>query len=287
MTRLFVVVAFLFSFHWIAAQKDTLSSRKIARKSRPAYLMLGAGVNSASFRDFATSPLSYQGLSGSFLLGRTKYSAQRASNFYMLLAYGGYHAKVNKSRVGGSNIGTLFFNYTQLYVLKRFSAKKWNVKVGGTFNATGNVRYNAGLLNNSVGGEIFANLFASGKITRDISRNKEKQKKLLFWHYTLRPRERSLSLQVNVPLTNSTFRNGYVYAGQSALLNRPALFDGYVFKVFSGYRLRNEMAYTIFLTNRNALQFSYVWDVYKTGGALDQFEMANHLMTFTLLFKIK
>ncbi len=83
---------------------------------------------------------------------------------------------------------------------------------------------------------------------------------------------------------NSSFRNGFIYSGQSQVLNDAKNFDGYVYKVFSGFRMGSQLDYTRYLKNKNAFQISYLWDAYRTGGQLDKFEMAHHTLRFSLQF---
>ena len=56
------------------------------------------------------------------------------------------------------------------------------------------------------------------------------------------------------------------------------------FKVFSGYRLGSRLDYTHYLSNKNAIQLSYIWDAYATGGELDPFQMAHHILSLNLFF---
>ncbi|WP_273567591.1 hypothetical protein [Maribacter halichondriae] len=178
--------------------------------------------------------------------------------------------------------------YSELYKLKKISSEKFNIKAGGMINLTANVRINPDLNNNAVGYELIPTLFGSAKGTLDVSRKVDKDKKFLFFRYRALKRTKKLALRLNVGLINSSYRNGYVYSGQSFLLNDSRLFDGYEFKVFSGFRMSSSLDYTLHSRkNKNAVQISYVWDAYKTGGNLDKFEMAQHALRFTLLFNTK
>ena len=63
--------------------------------------------------------------------------------------------------------------------------------------------------------ELVPTIFASFKITKDISRTEKKDKRFLFIKYRLKEKQRNLSLRLNIGLLNASLRNGYVYAGQS------------------------------------------------------------------------
>jgi hypothetical protein len=61
----------------------------------------------------------------------------------------------------------------------------------------------------------------------------------------------------------------------------------FTLQIFKGFRLNSALDYTIFLRNKNAVQLSYLWDAYRTGGHHDNFEMAAHTLNFSLLFGLK
>ena len=272
----------------VSQNEDTILSKKELRKNRPTYRgtsLLGLGIG--SFRDFATSPLIYSGISFSSSRFQIKIDKQRETEWGSTLSVGLFGNAFNDHYSSSIVISPAIY-YSQLYELKKLSSNKLNVKVGGLVNVTSNVRINQGLLNNATGFEIIPTLFGSAKGTLDVSRKSERSKKFLFFNYKLDKRKKSLALRLNIGLLNSSFRNGYVYAGQSALLNEPSITDDYRLKVFSGFRMSSSLDYTLYSRKTtNAVQISYVWDAYKTGGDLDKLEMAQHALRFTLLFNTK
>lgn len=267
---------------------EPLLSKKELRKNRPAYRgtsLLGLGIG--NFRDFATSPLFYSGVSLSSSRFHISIDAQRETEWGSSLSIGLFGNAFNDHNSSSIVISPAIY-YSELYELKKLSGDKLNVKVGGLINVTSNVRINQGLLNNANGFELIPTLFGSIKGSLDVSRKTDRDKKFLFFKYKLLKRKKTLALRVNTGLVNSSYRNGYVYAGQSALLNEPNAFDDYQFKVFSGFRMSSSLDYTLYSRKTtNAVQVSYVWDAYKTGGDLDKFEMAQHALRFTLLFNTK
>lgn len=284
-TLIFFLLVPLIGF---SQNEDSALSKKELRKNRPTYRgisLLGLGVG--SFRDFATSPLIYSGLSLSssrFQLSIDKY---RETEWGSSLTIGLFGSSFNDHTSSSIVISPAIY-YSELYELRQLSGDKVNVKVGGLLNVTSNIRINEGLLNNATGFELIPTLFGSIKGTLDVSRKTEKTKNFLFLKYKLDKRKKSLAFRLNTGLVNSSYRNGYVYAGQSFLLNDPKLFDDYQFKVFSGFRMSSSLDYTLYSRKTtNAVQISYVWDAYKTGGDLDKFEMAQHALRFTLLFNTK
>jgi len=267
---------------------EPIATKKELRKNRPTYRgtsLFGLGIG--SFRDFATSPLIYSGISISSSRFQISMDTQRETEWGSSLSVG-FFGSIFNDHTSFSTVISPAIYYSELYELKKLSSDKLNVKVGGLINVTSNVRINQGLLNNATGFELIPTLFGSIKGTLDVSRKKERSKKFLFFKYKLDKRKKTLALRLNTGLVNSSYRNGYVYAGQSALLNDPDVFDDYQFKVFSGFRMSSSLDYTLYSRKTtNAVQISYVWDAYKTGGDLDQFEMAQHALRFTLLFNTK
>ncbi len=258
-------------------------SKKEIRKARPAYIGISLGINSSNFRDFATSPLFYSGwpiyIDGSW----QRMDDKRESQMGVSYSFGNYSNFYN-DHSASSKVKSVLIYYSQLYKISKLSCPKMNVKVGGLVNFSGNLRINSSLQNNAAGYEFIPTLLGSIKVIKDISRTEVKSKKFLFIKYKLKKRIRSLAFRLNLGIVNSSYRNGYAYIGQSAVLNDTKVFDAYQFNMFSGFRMSTALDYTVSLKNKNKLRLSYLWDAYKTGGDLDKFEMASHTLSFTFLF---
>lgn len=286
--RLFLMTALLIGWTVSGNAQSTLverttMSKKEQRESRPKYLGVHVGVNNLIFRDFATSPLFYKGLTTHVGLSGLAANQRRESELALNYSLGKPKTDFNEN-VTNSKFQRFEIYYSQLYRFGSWNTENFNTKLGWVLNTTANLRSNVALQNNATGLEIFPTLFASFKLTKDLSRKEEKNKQFLFFKYKLKEKQRNVSFRLNLGVVNSSYRNGYVYAGQSAVLNEPNIFDGYQFKVFSGFRTSTGLVYTRYLENKNAIQVSYIWDANTTGGDLDKFEMANHILKFTLLF---
>ena len=281
MKKTLTLLLLLYSIVSFSQNDTTTLTKKEIRKERPAYLGISLGLSFSSFRDFATSPLIYTGTPMYLSLSHLKTDMKRESEFAFTYSFGNYIEHFNK-QFTLSQVKTFSSYYSRLYQLNSLSAGKFNIKIGGVFNITGNTRYNQLLMNNAVGAEWFANLMGSIKITQDISRTNFKDKKFLFIKYKLAPRTRKIAFRLNVGLINSSYRNGYAYLRHT--LDQNDLYYGYKFSMFSGFKMNTSLDYTISLKNRNAIQFSYVWDAYKTGSDPDKFEMAHHTLKLTFLF---
>ncbi len=265
------------------SQTESTLSRKEVKKNMPTFISISSGGSMSNLRDFATSPLVYNGIQKHINLSRTKLNKNREFEIGVSYNFGNYSNSFNDHSLV-SEVKTLSVFYSKLYEFKKLSSDNLNIKVGGLLNITGNNRVNSSLFNNSIGQEIIPTLLGSVKISKDFNRTETKTKKFLFFRYTLSERKRNLAFRLNIGLLNNSFRNGFVYSGQAAVLNESKRFDGYEFKMFSGFRASSSLDYTLTLKNKNKLQLSYVWDAYKTGGELDQLEMAHHLIRLTFMF---
>jgi hypothetical protein len=152
---------------------------------------------------------------------------------------------------------------------------------------SGNLRVNPSLQNNAGGLEIFNTLFASARISRDVSRLEEKKTKIL-WLIPWRriPRRRTLSFQLNAALMNNNYRNGYIYSNHANITNKPNIVYNYNFNAFSGYRLNTALEYSIFLSNGNAFRYSWNWDALRSGEQFNRFEMGHHAFQLAFLFHL-
>lgn len=252
------------------------------KEVRPTWIELSYGMSQTSYRDLATSPLFYSGILQSVGVGNIVSNQRRYSDFGVRFAFGSTSAPF-----ANSSVFAFSTYYSRLYQLPSLSSKRWNFKVGGMLNVTGNTRSNASLGNSGLGVELFGNLFASGQVEWDISRKETKHKKFLFIKFTMPQRQRTLAYRLNLGLVNTNFRNGYSYLGQSSIVNDPVAFDGYEFNFFSGFRASSSLSYTAYLRNRNGFRIGYLWDAYSTGGDRDRFVMAHHLIQFSFLFNTK
>ena len=292
-TRKIMLMLFLISLGTgcLAQQTDSDSlsgkeARKLARKNRPDYIGIGAGLNWSSHRDFATSPLIYSGTMAVFHIDKSRFDEQKESSLSLRLSAGNQDIAVAETFTATSVVS--FFNsYQQLFQVKRFSNEQWNVKAGGNISWGFNYRDNPSFGNNATGVEWYGTLFGSVKVTRDVSRKKAKEVKILFIKYKLKPLRRNISWQFNAGLLNSNLRNGFAFINQTALVNEPDRFTDYQFNIFSGFRLSSQIDYTLYLNTGNMVRFSYLWDAYRTGEEFDKFEMGHHMFTTSLWFKIK
>jgi len=273
----------LSAFSQKASSDDTLKIKKVKTK----YLTLGAGFHASKFRDFATSPLFYEGLGTAFSLGALRSDDSVESEFVFQNLNGIHGVYVgNESAVSTFNQSILSYSY--MLSFRKLSNEKWNFKAGAMLNALLNVRQNESLFNNSFGLESVNTLFVSAKAKRDISRSKMVVKKLLFLKIKLKPKKRDVSFRFNVGVVNNNLRNGYAYLNQSWIISDDSqVLNGYKYAFFSGARLTSEWNYTRHLTNGNAIRFAFNTDVYTTGNQLDKFEAAHYTLKFILLFRTK
>lgn len=248
------------------------------------FIKIGVGAPTVSFRDFATSPLIYK---GSGLMGDVSSFTQAPRS---ITSFGGHFTSGSSSdpylrNSSSVTAGNLF--YSKLYKLKSAS-KNIDWYFGGLIETTANFRMNSGLMNNALGIELAPSILASTLTTVDISRKSDK----IFKPYSFLPGirfprlERSLSFQLNLGLLNGGYRNGYSYAGQSAVLNNFQIFEGYTYNPTAGARFSGELSFNRMLPNGNRIAYSYYFQQYVLNG-FDRFEWMQHGLKISLLFLTK
>ncbi|ANQ47757.1 hypothetical protein MY04_0375 [Flammeovirga sp. MY04] len=271
-----IIVCLLLSPLFVLSQtNDSILTIKEQKKARPVYINFSAGLNQIKFRDEATSPVYYRGAVKYFSVGYRRGDQARDTEIGVDISTGKTTENVSKLNLE-SQITSIRFHYGRLFRVNPISSGKMNYMAGGLFNSTQNIRTNPGFMNNAVGLENFSSLMASLKATRDFSKEKNNSN-----------RKRELSLRLNIGVMNNSYRNGYIYTNTSSVLNEPKAFSNYESKYFSGFRMSTELDYTIFLQNKNAIKFSYLWDGFKSGGSYNQFGMTNNILKATFLFGTK
>jgi len=262
---------------------DTIVTKENPKANRSAFIGITTGFDEANYTDFATSPLKYRGSASYFGASFSRINKFRETEIRLSGSLGTYGISVGEESTSSASY---FINiyYSRLFRLNKISGGKWNYKIGGLYKYSGDLRINGSLGNNALGFEMFSTLFASFKVTRDIGRTKTKNKKFLWIKRQAPPRKIFLSYHFNLGLINSTYRNGDSYTGQDQIINKDAVFSNYQFKLVNGFRLSSEFDYTHYLKNKNALQFSYIWDAAMTGGDLDKYQVAHHTFKITFLF---
>lgn len=282
---LFLLILCSLTFTAVSQNEHPGTTTSKRKEKRPVFIDLSYGGSYFSFRDFATSPLFYHGIAGDLGLFRYSSDEKRESHMGFIIGYG-VGSVLNVQRNTSASLGYLNIIHTELYKLPVNAGDKWQFKGGGMLNLTGNYRLNNSLFNNSFGLEAMGTLFGSLKAGYDLSRLRKKVIDLKLFKINLIPRKRELFLQLNLGLFNATYRNGYAYTEQSALINDYTYIVDHSLKLFHGYRLNSSVEYKIHLHNKNIIKLSYLWDAYHTGKETDELEMARHHFMISFLFKM-
>ena len=245
------------------------------------YLEVTVGTGLGRLRDFATSPLYYTGpmqvIGGSL----TRLGLKRDISTGIVMLSGKLSNDYNGEEAQ-SNLTTFSIHHTRLYHVFQNSPQKWNFKVGGEANITGNLRTNPAFRNSAVGIEAFPVIFGTFKVTRDLTKSSGRHGK--------EPKKKSLSFKVNASILSASYRNGYSYLGIGQVIDKQGfegLLDGYRFKFYGVNSLSTTLDYTLWLKNKNGWKFSYSWDAYMTRKDYAEFEMATHTLRVALLFNTK
>ncbi|SEJ38306.1 hypothetical protein SAMN05216327_109154 [Dyadobacter sp. SG02] len=245
------------------------------------YIEISPGTGLGRLRDFATSPLFYEGTTSRMSGALSRLGPSRDISTGVSVLRGTLTSDYNEHEAQ-SKVTTISIHHARLYQIFRNSAEKWNFKAGTEANLTGNLRVNPALMNSAVGIEAFPIIFGTFKVTRDITRATGRRGK--------EPKKKSLSFKVNASLLSASFRNGYSYLGIGQVIDKSGLeglLDDYRFKAFGVNALSTSLDYTLWLKNKNGWRFSYGWDAYKTRKDYADFEMASHTLRVALLFNTK
>lgn len=235
---------------------------------QPTYIRSSIGLSVSNFRDLGTSPLVYSGTVPYFQLSHLREKQRRERALGFSYQAGSYQNNFNE-QTSHAQVYTLSAYYGQLYQVDALSSSKWSTQAGCQLNVTFNYRDNPGLLNYSLGIEALPTVFVSAKSEYN------------FGHKT----RKSLSYQFSAGLYNSVARASLPKLYDLVLTNNEDLVGALGYEAFSGFRSGSVLAYTAVLRNKNAIQLSYSWEAYTTGSSGNQFEMANHTLGFSLLFK--
>lgn len=261
------------------------------KPKRPIYAGIGIGNNLSTVRDFATSPLSYYGAAKTISVFVDRPSDTKDMFIQARYSAGNYkvqdldYDKQERTNLKFANVKSASARFTMLWKINPISSEKYNIKIGGTFDAWGDLRTNTAFQNNGFGSELFATLFLSAKVSHQI--NITETKKL--WFLKFNPRYRKTFFQLNLPVMNNTYRNGYIYTTTAGLDGNanPSPFKSYEFQAFSGFRLSTCLSYEQAIFNDNILRFTYDWDMLLSSKKYDQFQMANHIFLVSLVLKLK
>ncbi len=253
---------------------------------RRSYLEIGVGAGNSLFRDLATSPLYYDGFSGSGSVSLVRIGNREEADANFTYSYGLQTNQFNNTYKSATTY-IMDLSYTHLFRIGAWSGDRWNFKAGGAIVSSTNLRENTALMNNSMGVENISNLMAVGKVALSVPRNRVKTIKLPFFKIRLRPAFRELSLSFNSGVLNTNYRPGYAYSYLPQITGTTINnFSDYKFSV-NGFRFITKANFTSYLKNGNGLRISYIFDVYNAPGRHEPFNFARHTFQFSILFNYR
>ncbi|GCD77213.1 hypothetical protein JCM31826_06950 [Thermaurantimonas aggregans] len=248
-----------------------------------------------SYRDFATSPLFYTGPGLLLTTSNHSRSATREQildlRFGLFTAFGQAPESTVLSSISTATYTSMQVYYHYLFGSNKYSSDMWNFKVGPSLVITQNIRLNPGLFNNALGLENISNLMATGLVTRDMTRKRERQLNFYLFKVKLKERRRELRVQMNAGLLNFNFRPGYAYAYDAEIIGTEThplqwIFANYKWSM-NGWRLQTHIEWLWYLHNGNAFSLFYDWDALHAPGRHEAFQMATHSAGFTYYFERK
>ena len=97
MNKIFKLFFLLLLIHGVvfSQNEETNLSKKEIRKARPAYISFAAGLNFSKFRDFATSPLVYNGMAKYIDASWLRMDEKRESQMGISYSFGNYSNTFN------------------------------------------------------------------------------------------------------------------------------------------------------------------------------------------------
>ncbi|HPE39996.1 MAG TPA: hypothetical protein PLI77_02780 [Bacteroidales bacterium] len=233
------------------------------------------------YRDFSTSPLFYEMPGIGFSASGIFQSDKNENRFDLegdFLFWNSIFVQINT-----------YYHY--IHRVPVFKNPKWDLKVGGAFLYTQNVRNNSALMNAQLGFESLAHLMLVGKMSRDLSRMEQKDYKFWFIKGRYKPIKRMISLQMNIGVLNLNHRPStynYVYFGaiNGSELSLDQFFEEYQWRL-NGWRLGARIEYSWFYPSGNGRKIAYIWDAAHAPGTFEPFDMATHKLQFTILINNK
>lgn len=269
-----ILLLLFFSSLSCKAQVENLLDLQ-AEESRPSFLGFASGVSQVSYRDMGTSPLSYLGHPLFFAISHTDVNLRHESTIALAYLFGEFTPQsihVNTS----SFVRNISLDYLELFAWPKISQSPWYIKVGGQWSTNLNLRENPSLFNASKGVDLISSLFGVIQLTLDLGRSSAKAPHL----------KRMLEGRLGISLVNATYRHGFAYLGQGAILNNDDFLMQYEWRFFSGFRANGLLRYTQIFPSSNAIQFTYKWDAYALRG-YDSLEMAQHALELSFLYRLK
>lgn len=254
------------------------------RKTMPIFLEFTGGFNASKFIDFGTSPLYYRGMLKNLSLSYRKTTDKREVAYTGNYTVGSYALNYNDIAVASKILYNISLRHSRLYQVNAFQNKLYNFKLGGTIDALALMRSNPALMNNQVGLDLFVNVMASAKITKDISNSTSKK----LWFIKIKPKQRNWAFQLDAGVINSNLRNNFIYSNSTPVYNESSLFGGHSFKMFSGFRMSSRLDYEHAIFGNNTLKYSYVWDAMMSGNDnQDRMQLANNSFLISLNIKLR
>ncbi|MBN1116920.1 MAG: hypothetical protein JXA77_06940 [Bacteroidales bacterium] len=284
----FLLGALLFSFLQSHVFAQAVSETGYAKQKN---LLLSAGLGYASFRDFATSPLFYNGPGISLAIEKQtlRQKSENVWGFSPLIS--STLAGIPKSNYYQTSASSMLMNFDAYFQYLRFvpqlSLDKLHIKAGGTLMATQNIRINQSLNNAALGAESFVNLMLALKADKDISRNEEKNIKLWFLNIKQKPATRNLSFQANIGLLNFNHRPSYNYfyfseIDGNSVSSLSSLMKTYAWSL-NGWRVGTKIEFSKFASSGNGFKIAYVWDIASAPGKHEAFQMVSHRIQYSLI----
>ncbi len=257
------------------AQVDKLLDLSSTAEIQPAFLGFTSGISQVSYRDMGTSPLSYLGHPLLFALSHTDVNLRHESTITLAYYFGEFNPTSPYANTP-SFVRNVSLDYLELFAWPKINSGPWHLKVGGQWSTNLNLRENSSFFNASKGVDLISTLFGVIQLTLDLNSTRTKVPRL----------KRTIDGRLGLSIINATYRHGFAYLGQGAILGNDDFLMQYEWRFLSGFRANGMLRYTQFLHSTNAIQLIYLWDAYTVKG-YDRLEMAQHGLEISFLYRLK
>ncbi len=249
------------------------------------YVLTGAGISSASYRDMGVSPLVYSGYMPVFSIAHKATKPQYIWDASIEYAFGSYNRNIsNKNYSTSANNVFVQMNYLRNITSEPDAVLIWMIGAGLSHNTS--VRVSPHYMNSQFVMDNFSSLSINGRVQYDFSL-KAKEKKIWFLNCIRPERHYTFGIKLDVPFGTMIHRPGFSYVSH-ATTNEINEFDDYKWHLllFTGVRAKLELLR--FLENGNAVGISYHFNLFSSKQFLNQYlQMADQSLQLSLLYRFK
>ena len=279
-TFLFVLC---FGFLSAFSKNNTPVKGDSINNSASYFLSISPSYQYLKYIDQQISPLLYKGsLAGLHLAFE---SDQRLHKYNISLS--GFYGVINgKTKYVSYQATQGDINLTGYYLHAfRYQKEKLNTYIGALIKHEFIIHYNTNLQNAASTKSFMNHLALSAEIEKYLSWH---AKTIQIWFLNIKRRKRLIKLNFKLDLPLIFYNKRPPYSTISDFSDGENLWSSEAQSYFIGFgafQLNTNTSLTYYLGNRNAFRLSYQWQVFKFNELYSNYQMAQHIVQFSLLFR--